>query len=240
MCFRCIATLSTNPSIYIHPHPTNPETHLLSLLPSTPSNPTLAIGTSPTLDPEPSSFSENPSFLRLLHSVIRIHAASDPLVIAQARAYASSAGSTLGSGGSLFPQNHPAAHTHQASNKRQRRATATISGSANAGQKGQGDGAGGASAQGGMGGAGRGGYIHVSDSRNPPDWGRVAWPEDIFGSLEVDAEGNFVKEGSGPLGRYQEAGTYRVMTREGCLGLTPYLRDKVIERLKDEERLLKG
>jgi len=62
-----------------------------------------------------------------------------------------------------------------------------------------------------MGGAGRGGYIHVSDQRNPPDFGRVAWPEDIFGSLEVDGKGEFVAEG----GNYQESGTYRVVTNEG-------------------------
>lgn len=62
-----------------------------------------------------------------------------------------------------------------------------------------------------MGGANRGGHIHVSDTRNPPDWGRIAWPEDIFGSLEVDGEGRFVDG----VGNYQESGTYRVVTREG-------------------------
>ncbi|EME82641.1 uncharacterized protein MYCFIDRAFT_136903, partial [Pseudocercospora fijiensis CIRAD86] len=92
-----------------------------------------------------------------------------------------------------------------------------------------GDGAGGASAQGGMGGAGRGGYIHVSDQRNPPDFGRVAWPEDIFGSLEIDGSGNFV-DGTG---RYQRSGTYRIATREGVLGLSSYLREKLIEKLKE-------
>ena len=74
-----------------------------------------------------------------------------------------------------------------------------------------GDGAGGASSQGGAGGGGRGGHIHVSDQRNPPDYGRTAWPEDIFGSLEVDGTGNFV-DGTG---NYQESGSYRVITREG-------------------------
>lgn len=74
-----------------------------------------------------------------------------------------------------------------------------------------GDGAGGASSQGGAGGGGRGGWIHVSDTRAPPDFGRTAWPEDIFGSLEVLDDGTFV----GGDGRYQESGTYRIMTREG-------------------------
>lgn len=116
-------------------------------------------------------------------------------MIAQAGAYASTAGSSLGSGGVFFPQ-------QQKSKKRK-----VGGGGGGTG----GDGAGGASSQGGAGGAGRGGYIHVSDLRSPPDYGRIAWPEDIFGSLEVDGEGNFVGENGG----YQESGTYRVVTREG-------------------------
>lgn len=98
-----------------------------------------------------------------------------------------------------------------------------------------GDGAGGASSQGGMGGAGRGGWIHVADQRNPPDFGRVAWPEDIFGSLELDGQGKFVNGD----GRYQVAGTYRVVTREGVLGLSEYLREKVVQRLKELEEQAK-
>lgn len=85
--------------------------------------------------------------------------------------------------------------------------------------------------QGGAGGAGRGGWLHVSDQRNPPDYGRIAWPEDIFGSVEVDGEGKFVGEN----GNYQSSGTYRVVTREGILGLSKYLREKVVERLKELE-----
>lgn len=38
-----------------------------------------------------------------------------------------------------------------------------------------GTGAGGASAEGGAGGAGVGGWVHLSDERNPPDFGRIAW-----------------------------------------------------------------
>lgn len=135
--------------------------------------------------------------MKVLQSVIREHATKDPEVIAQAQAYASSAGSALGSGGVFFPQTQ---------SKRSKRRTGYGGGGGTGG-----DGAGGASAQGGAGGAGRGGYIHVSDQRNPPDYGRVAWPEDIFGSLEVDGVGNFVGEN----GSYQESGTYRCITREG-------------------------
>ena len=130
--------------------------------------------------------------------------------------FASSAGSALGSGGMFFPGNHP-------SQQRTRRKTKTKEygggGGANAG----------ASAQGGMGGAGRGGYIHVSDQRYPPDFGRVAYPEDILGSLELDSEGNFV-DGTG---RYQAGNTYRIVTNEGILGLSPYLRERLVEKLRE-------
>ena len=154
--------------------------------------------------------------MNILQWVIKENAVNDPEVQAQAAAYASQAGSGLGSGGVFFPQ-------QQQQQRWDRRKQ--YGGGGGAG----GDGAGGASAQGGMGGAGRGGYIHVSDQRNPPDWGRVAWTEDILGSLEVDGEGKFV-DGNG---RYQASGTYRVMTNEGILGLSPYLRQKTVDRLKE-------
>ncbi len=54
-------------------------------------------------------------------------------------------------------------------------------------------------------------HIHVSDTRNVPDFGRIAEPQDIFGSLEVDGEGRFV----GESGHYQPSGTYRIVTRDG-------------------------
>jgi len=76
----------------------------------------------------------------------------------------------------------------------------------------------------------------VSDQRNPPDFGRVAWPEDIFGSLEIDGNAKFV-DGDG---RYQRSGTYRVVTREGVLGLSSYLRGKVVEKLRELEGQMKS
>ena len=69
------------------------------------------------------------------------------------------------------------------------------------------------------------------DERHPPDFGRIPEPEDIFGSLEVDGEGRFV-DGHG---RYQSSGTYRIVTNDGILGLTAFLRQKLVERLKVEE-----
>lgn len=159
--------------------------------------------------------------MNILHHVIAENAVQDPDVQAQAAMYASQAGSALGSGGVFFPGNHP-------SQQRQRKRQSSTKQYGGGGGTG-GDGAGGASAQGGMGGAGRGGYIHVSDQRNPPDFGRVAWPEDIFGSLEIDGTGNFV-DGNG---RYQRSGTYRIATHEGVLGLSIHLRQKLVEKLKE-------
>ncbi|KAM0722621.1 hypothetical protein Q7P37_002062 [Cladosporium fusiforme] len=214
---RAVSTLPNNKHIYVHEQlDAKPRSYLLSFLPDSPPTPSLAIGSSPTNPPTTDNLKENPEFFKLLHWIIKEHAAQDPDVKAAAAMYASQAGSTLGSGGMFFPQQK----------KRKRRASAqTYGGGGGAG----GDGAGGASSQGGAGGGGRGGYIHVSDQRNPPDFGRVAWPEDIFGSLELDGEGNFV-DGNG---RYQEAGTYRACTNEGVLGLSPFLREKLVERLKE-------
>jgi hypothetical protein len=76
------------------------------------------------------------------------------------------------------------------------------------------------------------GWVHVYDLRHPPDFGRIPDPEDIFGSVEVDGEGVFVGEGGG----YQTSGTYRVVTRDGVLGLSDYLRERLVERLKQLEK----
>lgn len=185
--------------------------HLLSLLPVEPAKPDLAIGTTTELPPDPTSFTENPKFLAIMHEVLRRHAHQDPGVIAQAAAMASTAGSGLGSGGFFLP------------GQRDRRRRVAHGGGGGAG----GDGAGAASIQGGAGGGGVGGWIHVSDSRHVPDFGRIADPQDIFGSVEVDARGQFV----GGDGNYQPSGTYRVITREGILGLSPFILDKLVQRL---------
>lgn len=203
-------------SQYVHDAPDSTRHKILSYLPNEPTIASLAIGTTTEIPPTPKSLVENPQFLQILHWVIKDHAVNDPDVQAQAAMYASQAGSALGSGGTFFPANHP-------SQQRQRRKTKTKE------YGGGGGGDAGASAQGGMGGAGRGGYIHVSDQRYPPDFGRVAYPEDIFGSLELDSTGNFV-DGTG---RYQAGNTYRVVTHEGILGLSAYLRERLLEKLRE-------
>jgi hypothetical protein len=169
----------------------------LSLLPSDPPSRKLAIGTTTSIPPTPDSFTENPTFSYILQSVLKAHACQDPGIQSQAQAFASTAGSALGSGGAFFPS------------QKKRRSTTSAAGAGGGGAGG--DGAGGASSQGGAGGGGRGGWVHLSDSRCPPDYGRIAWPEDIFGSLQVDGMGNFVGEG----GEYQASGTYRIVTRDG-------------------------
>ncbi|KAL1955941.1 hypothetical protein VTO42DRAFT_7926 [Malbranchea cinnamomea] len=217
---RSLTTLQNNPHIFVFPSPTSPNAHLLSLLPSSPPTPDLAIGTTTALPPTPDSFHENPRFLQILQSVLTQHAHADPEVKSQAQVMASTAGANLGSGGIFFaaPQR-----------TKRRGHGAVYGGGGGAG----GDAAGGASAQGGAGSGGRGGFIHVSDSRNPPEFGRIAWPEDIFGSIEVDGHGNI--EGNG---NYQPSGTYRIVTRNGILGLSPFLREKLVERLRAEELAL--
>lgn len=147
------------------------------------------------MPPTPQSFQENPAFVAVLNEVVSEYGHEDEDVISQARAFASPGGFNLGSGGSFFPQQRQG-HNRGASRRQ--------GGGGGAG----GSGAGGASGQGGAGGAGRGGFVHLSDRRNPPDYGRIAWPEDILASVEVDEHGSIV-------GRAQPSGTYRVLTNEG-------------------------
>ncbi|CAG8037111.1 unnamed protein product [Penicillium salamii] len=208
--FRCVSTLEGTPYIYVHP--TNGPasgSHILSLLPSEPVNPELAIGLTTQLPPTTDSFKENPKFLNVLQEVCSEHAVEDPDAKSQAQVMVSIAGANLSSGGVLLGGQR---------GRRRRNES--------------GDSSGGASGQGGAGSGGRGGWIHVSDGRRPPDYGRIAWPEDMFGSLEVDASGQFV----GGNGNYQPSGTYRVVTRDGIFGLSPFLREKLVQKLQELEK----
>lgn len=152
----------------------------------------------------------------------------------QAAAYASQSSNASSF---LFPSNHP---SQQNQNKRsvEKRSRAPGAGfiSSNS-HKTNTTNAGPTATQGGAGSGGRGGFVHISDTRHPPDFGRIADPEDIFGTVEVDGEGEFVAPLAGGFeGNYQESGTYRIVTREGVLGLTPFLRERLVERLKDLEK----
>ncbi|GLB09306.1 hypothetical protein AtubIFM57258_005223 [Aspergillus tubingensis] len=202
---RAVSTLEGHSHIYVFP---KNGTNILSLLPSEPTNPDLALGVTSKLPPTPDSFKENPKFLNILQEVIAEHGYKDPEAVSQAQVMVSTAGANLMSGGVLM------------GGARSRRRRGEV-----------GDSSGGASGQGGAGSAGRGGWIHLSDGRRPPEYGRIAWPEDIFGSLEVDADGKFV----GGNGNYQASGTYRIVTRDGIFGLSPFLREKLVQRLRQQE-----
>ncbi|EMR65454.1 hypothetical protein UCREL1_7575 [Eutypa lata UCREL1] len=192
--------------------------HILTYLDTNPPSHRLAIGSTTEVPPTPQTFTENHEFLSIMTEVLSKHAAQDPNLKAQAQAFAGPGGSTLGSGGAFFPQQ-----------RKKRGSTGNSGAGLGSGGGAGGGGAGGASAQGGAGGARIGGHVHLSDLRNPPDFGRIAWPEDILGSIEVDGQGNIV-------GEFQPSGTYRVVTNEGILGLSDFLRTKLVERLQEEER----
>ncbi|KAF2753553.1 hypothetical protein EJ05DRAFT_221730 [Pseudovirgaria hyperparasitica] len=214
--------LQDNPYIFVFP--LSNSTNLLTLLPTNPPTPSLALGHCTSARPTPSTFTENPDVFPIIHEVLAAHATEDPVVRSQAAMFASQAGSALGKGGMLFSRSRASQQRHE-----------NMRGPGKTGRNGSDSGgAGGASNQGGIGGAGRGGFVHVSDMRNPPDFGRVAWPEDIFGSLEVDGTGEFV-DGTG---RYQSSGTYRMVTNEGIFGLPDTLRKKLVARLTELEQQL--
>ncbi|OAQ81015.1 hypothetical protein VFPFJ_09470 [Purpureocillium lilacinum] len=199
-------------------NPSSPASYILTYLDTKPPSSKLAIGTTTAVPPTPQSFRENHHFVEILDQVVQEYGHLDEDVVSQARAFASPGGFNLGSGGSFFAQHRPG----RGSSRKQ-------GGGGGAG----GSGAGGASAQGGAGGGGRGGWVHLSDRRNPPDFGRIAWPEDILGSVEVDGSGNVV-------GKVQPSGTYRIVTNEGILGLSPFLTEKLVARLKEEEGKERG
>ncbi|EGR50851.1 uncharacterized protein TRIREDRAFT_57472 [Trichoderma reesei QM6a] len=217
---RAVSTLRNNSFIKVFKDPSAPSSHILTYLDSDPPSKSLAIGTTTALPPTPQSFKQNPKFVSILNEVVSEYGHQDEDVVAQAKAFASPGGFNLGSGGSFFPGQRQ--QRHQGSSRKQ-------GGGGGAG----GDGAGGASAQGGPGGGGRGGFVHLSDRRNPPDFGRIAWPEDILGSVEVDGSGQVI-------GKLQPSGSYRIVTNEGILNLSPFLRGKLIDRLRKEEAKERG
>ncbi|KAF7589743.1 hypothetical protein BBP40_003892 [Aspergillus hancockii] len=188
---RDVSTLDGHPHIYVFP---SNGSHILSLLSTEPPNPKLSIGVTSKLPVTTDSFKENPGFLKILQDVLSEYGHQDPDAISQAQVMVSTSGANLSSGGVLMT----------GTRARRRRGAA--------------DSSGGASGQGGAGSAGRGGWIHLSDNRRPPEYGRIAWPEDMFGSLEVDGDG-----------------TYRIVTRDGILGLSPFLREKLVQRLRQQE-----
>ncbi|RDW93363.1 uncharacterized protein DSM5745_00685 [Aspergillus mulundensis] len=145
---RSLSTLDGHPHIYVFP---SNGAHLLSLLPTEPPNDDLSIGITLKLPPTTDSFRENPKFLQVLQEVVAKHGHEDPDAISQAQVMVSTSGANIASGGVLMP----------GSRTRRRRGDVDMTS--------------GASGQGGAGSAGRGGWIHISDNRRPPEYGRIAW-----------------------------------------------------------------
>ncbi|KAG2198161.1 hypothetical protein INT46_002573 [Mucor plumbeus] len=69
------------------------------------------------------------------------------------------------------------------------------------------------------------GWLHIGDERNPPAWGRINYPEDIIGSVELDH--GKIKEGS-----YQPMPAHRLITNSGLFQLSEPLTKCVVEAAK--------
>lgn len=67
-----------------------------------------------------------------------------------------------------------------------------------------------------------GSWLHIGDERNPPAWGRINFPEDIIGSVELD--NGKIKEGS-----YQPMPAHRIITNNGLFQLSEPLTKCVVE-----------
>lgn len=68
-------------------------------------------------------------------------------------------------------------------------------------------------------------WLHINDERNPPPWGRIAYPEDIIGSVEI-------KDGVIQKGTYQPMPAHRLMTRHGIFKLSDTLTNLVVNEAK--------
>lgn len=68
-------------------------------------------------------------------------------------------------------------------------------------------------------------WMHIGDERNPPAWGRINFPEDIIGSVELS--NGTIKEGT-----YQPMPAHRIMTNSGIFQLSEPLTKCVVEAAK--------
>ena len=62
------------------------------------------------------------------------------------------------------------------------------------------------------------------DARDPAPWGRIPYPEDIFGMVQV-------KDGQIIQGTYQSMPTHRMVTTKGLFMLSDPLHKKLLEKL---------
>ncbi|KAK6355810.1 hypothetical protein TWF718_000191 [Orbilia javanica] len=207
MTIRGLKTLEQNKNIYIHPSPTNPQTYTLTYLPNSPPSQKLAIGTTTTIPPTPSTFTENPHFRTLLMSTLSTHAAKDPDLINEAYA----------TWGAAMGVKESVAKGMKRDRKLHTESTGTPTTSATSGDDHKVDT------------TSIGGFHHVVDRRTPYYGGmRIPESQDILGSLQVDGNGKLV-------GGFVECESYRLVTADGVLSLTEYLEQKVKERVEEEE-----
>ncbi|KAI5293363.1 hypothetical protein KEM52_005613 [Ascosphaera acerosa] len=82
---------------------TDANAHILTLLPTDPPTPELALGVATRIPPTPDSFYENPRFLQILDSVLKEWAARCPRVHAEAQVVAHQGGLNFRGGGMSTP-----------------------------------------------------------------------------------------------------------------------------------------
>lgn len=73
-------------------------------------------------------------------------------------------------------------------------------------------------------------WLHIGDERNPPAWGRINFPEDIIGSVQL-------KDGHIQEGTYQPMPTHRIITNDGIFRLSEPLKNCVVEAAKKKASL---
>ncbi|KAI8362753.1 hypothetical protein BD560DRAFT_333865 [Blakeslea trispora] len=69
------------------------------------------------------------------------------------------------------------------------------------------------------------GWLHVGDERNPPPWGRINFPEDIIGSVQL--QNGTIKEGT-----YEPMPTHRMVTNNGLFQMSEPLTQCIIDAAK--------
>lgn len=74
------------------------------------------------------------------------------------------------------------------------------------------------------------GHLHIADEKNPPDYGRIPYPEDIIGTVRIE-HGQVVP---GSFVAMKEA--FRPASIHGIVKLPAYLEGKLLSLLKAEEK----
>ncbi|KAF9582679.1 hypothetical protein BGW38_010897 [Lunasporangiospora selenospora] len=70
------------------------------------------------------------------------------------------------------------------------------------------------------------GWTHITDYRNPPPYGRIPTPEDIFGSVQI-VDGKFQNSS------YQRMPSHRIVSSNGLFQLSDHLHEKLIQYLRN-------